>query len=72
MKIILDVDNRRFEYETNPLPPERFAAVCKLVGAATGGAVLLVAIHMVGAWAIGAAVGALAMVGAYKLIKVSF
>ena len=72
MKIILDVDNRRFEFERDPLPPERFAVVCKLVGAAIGGAVLLVAIHLVGKWAIGGAVGALALVGLYKLLKASF
>lgn len=66
MKIILDVDNRRFEYETNPMPPERFAAVCRLLGAVIGGGVLLGAIALVGFWVIPWAVGA------YKLIKAGF
>lgn len=39
MKICLDVEDKHFEYEANPLPPERFSAVCKLVGTAIGGAV---------------------------------
>lgn len=69
MKIRLDVDNRSFEYEREPMPPERFSAVCKLAGAAIGGAVLLGAVRMVGIWAIVWAVGALVAVGLYKLLK---
>ena len=69
MKIRLDVDNRSFEYEREPMPPERFTAVCKLARAAIGGAVLLGAVRMVGIWAIVWAVGALVAVGLYKLLK---
>ena len=69
MKIRLDVDNRHFEYETEPMSEDRFNALCKLAGAAIGGAVLLGAIHMVGFGAIPWGVGALVAVGLYKLMK---
>lgn len=69
MKIKLDVDSRVLEYEREPMSPERFSTVCKLVGTAIGGAVLLGAIHMVGFWAIPWAVGALVAVGLYRLMK---
>lgn len=69
MKIRLDVDDRHFEYETEPMSPERFSIVCKLVGTAISGAVLLGAIHMVGFGAIPWGVGALVAVGLYRLIK---
>lgn len=68
MKIRLDMDDRHFEYETEPMSPERFNALCKLVGAAIAGAVILGAIHLVGFWAIPWAVGALVAVGVYKLL----
>lgn len=32
MKIRLDVDNKVFEYDQEPMPPERFNALCKLAG----------------------------------------
>ena len=48
MKIKLDIENRAIECEREPMPPERFNAVCKLAGAAIGGVVLLVGVHMVG------------------------
>ena len=57
------------EVERNPMPPERFKAVYKLVSAAIGGVVLLGAIHMIGAWAIAWSVVALVMVGIYKVIS---
>lgn len=69
MKIKLDVDSRVLEYEREPMSPERFSTVYKLVGTAIGGAVLLGAIHMVGFWAIPWAVGALVAVGLYRLMK---
>ncbi len=69
VKIRLDVEGKVFEYEREPMPPERFSAVCKLAGAAIGGAVLLGAVRMVGIWAIVWAVGALVAVGLYKLLK---
>ena len=68
VKIRLDVEGKVFEYEREPMPPERFSAVCKLAGAAIGGAVLLGAVRMVGIWAIVWAVGALVAVGLYKLL----
>ncbi len=69
MKIKLDVEDKHFEYETTPLPPERFSALCKLAGAAIGGVVLLGAVHMIGVWAVAWAVGALVAVGLYQLMK---
>ena len=69
MKIKIDIDGRHLEYETDPMPPERFKAVCKLVGAAIGGVVLLCAVHMVGVWGLVWAVGALVAVGLYKIMK---
>lgn len=69
MKIKIDVDDRHFEYEREPMPKERFCVLCKLAGAAIGGAVLLGAIRMVGVWAIAWAVGALFLVGLYKVMK---
>ncbi|MBD5168891.1 MAG: hypothetical protein HDT20_02005 [Oscillibacter sp.] len=54
--------------EPVPLPPERFEAVCKLAWATVGGAVLLGAVHMVGVWAIGGALGALLLRGLYETL----
>ncbi len=70
MKITLDRtrDDVHMEVERDPMPPERFKAVCGLVGAAIGGAVLLGAVHLVGFWAIPWAAGALVAVGLYKLM----
>lgn len=68
MKIRFERGDTAFEVERDPIPPERFAAVCKLAEAAIGGAVLLGAIHMIGAWAVAWAVGALVLVGLYKMI----
>lgn len=67
MKIKLDIENRSIECEREPMPPERFSAVCKLAGGAIGGVVLLVGIHMVGTWAIGGALVALLFYGLYHL-----
>ena len=67
MKIRLDVEDKHFEYETTPMSPERFKVVCKLVGVAICGVVLLVAIRLVGAWAIGGAVAAQVLYGLYGL-----
>lgn len=71
MKITLDRngDDVHLEVERDPMPPERFKAVCKLVSAAIGGAVLLCAVHMVGIWGLVWAVGALVAVGLYKIMK---
>lgn len=68
MKIKLDIENRAIEYEREPMPPERFSALCKLVKTAIGGVVLLVGIHMVGTWAIGGALAAMLFYGFYHLM----
>lgn len=67
MKIKLDIDKRTVEYEREPMPLERFNAVCKLAGAAIGGVVLLAGVHMVGTWAIGGALVAMLFYGFYHL-----
>lgn len=69
MRITIDRigDDVRLQLERDPMPPERFNAVCKLAGAAIAGAVLLGAVHLVGFWAIPWAVGALVAVGLYKI-----
>ncbi len=69
MKIRLDVDDKHFLYETDPMPPERFKAVCGLVGAAIGGAVLLGAVRMAGFWVIPWAAGVLIVAGLIRLMK---
>lgn len=68
MKIKLDIENRAIEYEREPMPPERFNAVCKLVKAAIGGVVLLVGIHVADVWAIGGALVAMLLYGFYHLM----
>lgn len=71
MKITIDRngDDVHMEVERDPMPPERFKAVCKLAGTAIGGVILLGAIRMIGAWAVAWSVGALALVGIYKVIS---
>lgn len=68
MKIRLEHDGTVFEVERKPMPLERFTALCKLAGCAIGGVVLVALVHMVGIWAIAWAVGALVLVGLYKII----
>ena len=67
MKITWKHGDRSIEFERQPIPQERFAALCKLAGAVIGGVVLLVAVHEVGIWAIAWAVGALVLVGLGKM-----
>ncbi len=69
MKIRLDVDDKHFEYERDSMPPERFTALCKLAGAAICGGVLLGAVRMIGAWGAAWGVGALLLVGLFKVIQ---
>ena len=69
MRITWKHGDRSVEFEHQPMSPERFNALCKLAGAAIGGGVLLVAVRMVGIWAIVWAVGALVLVGLYRLIR---
>lgn len=72
MKIKFDFGGKVFEFEKEPMMQERFSAVCKLAGAAIGGGVFLGIVHLVGFWAVPWAVGDLALVGAYKLLKAGF
>ena len=53
MKIKLDIENRTIECEREPMPPERFSALCKLVGA----------------WAVGGALVAMLFYGLYQIMK---
>ncbi len=71
MKIVLDRtgDDVHMEVDRDPMPPERFTALCKLAGGAIGGLSLLLAVRMVGVWALPWAAGALLLVGLYKLIR---
>lgn len=72
MKIKLRHGDTFFEFERHPMPPERFNALCKLAGAAIGGVVLLVSIHMIGVWAVAWAAGILLMYGFYQLFREGF
>lgn len=69
MKIHLEYNGTVFELERRPMPESRFRALCILALAAIAGGVLLGLVHMVGAWAIAGALGALGMVGVYKAIQ---
>jgi len=69
MKIRLEHNGTILEVERRPMPESRFRALCALGFAAIAGGVLLGLVHMVGAWAIAGALGALGMVGVYKAIQ---
>lgn len=62
MRVHLEHNGTIFDYEREPMPTNRFRAVCGLI-------TLLGAVHAVGLWAVVWAVGALVAVGAYKLIQ---
>ena len=70
MKITIDRngDDVHIEVEREPMPESRFRALYTLLLAAIGGVVLLGAIRMIGAWAIAWSVGALVLVGIYRII----
>lgn len=68
MKIVWKHGGRTIEFERQPMPPERFAAVCKLAGAVIGGLVLVALVRMVGTWAIAWAAGVGLAVGFGKLM----
>lgn len=63
MKITWRHGDRSIEFEHQPMPPERFTALCKLAGVVIGGAVLLALVHMLDVWGLVWAVGALVLVG---------
>ena len=69
MKIRLEHNGMALDIEREPVPLERFRALCKLAGAAIGGVVLVALVHMVGVWAVAWAVGALVAVGLYKVFE---
>ena len=62
MRVHLEHNGTIFDYEREPMPTDRFWAVCGLIA-------LQGAVHAVGVWAIAWAVGALVAVGGYKLIQ---
>ena len=72
MKIHFEHKSTAFTLESTPMEPERFNALCKLAVAAVGAGVSLGAVALIGFWAIPWSVGALTLVGVYKLIKESF
>ena len=65
MKVKWKHGDRSVEFERQPMPPERFNALCKLAG----GGMLLGAVRMVGFRAIVAAVVCLILVGLGKAGK---
>lgn len=68
MKITWKHGDRSIEFERQPMSPERFSVLAKLVGAVIGGVVLLAAVHEVGTWAIAWAAGVGLAVGFGKLM----
>ena len=71
MKITIDRngDGVHVEVEREPMPESRFRALCTMLLAAIAGGVLLGAIRMIGAWAVAWSVGALALVGMYRILS---
>lgn len=67
MKITWKHGDRSVEYEHQPMKEGRFRALCKLAWGVIGGAVLLVAVRMVGFSAIAAAVVVAVLVGLGRL-----
>lgn len=72
MRIRIEHNGKSFEYERTPMKEERFFALCKLVGLAIGGIVLLGLTQLVGTWAVGGAVAAYVLTGVYRLMKDDF
>lgn len=68
MRVTWKHGDRSIKFERQPMPPERFAVLCKLAGAAIGGLVLVALVRMVGTWAIVWAVGVVLIVGFGKLL----
>ena len=72
MKITWKHGDRILELEHQPMPPERFASLCKLAGAAIGGIVLVAIVHMLGLFGLIWSLAGLVAYGGYKLIKGGF
>ena len=68
MRIRLEHNGTVFEFERRPMEIGRFTVLCKLAGAAVGGAVLVALVHMLGVWGIVWPVGVLVLIGLYKLM----
>ena len=68
MRIRLEHNGTVFEFERRPMEIGRFAILCKLAGAAVGGAVLVALVRMLGVWGIVWPVGVLVLIGLYKLM----
>lgn len=64
MRIIWKHGDRSLEIEHHPMPEGRFRALSTI-----SGGVLLALVHMLGVWGLAWAVGALALVGVYKIIQ---
>ena len=69
MKIRLEHNGTVFEFERQRMEIGRFAILCKLAGAVIGGAVLVALVRMLGVWGIVWPVGALALIGLYKMMQ---
>lgn len=67
MKITWKHGDRSIEFERQPMKEGRFRALCGLAWGVIGGAVLLVAVRMVGLIAIVAVLVALVLVGLGRL-----
>lgn len=72
MKIHLELFSVVIEYKRTPMEPERFTALCKLAGAAIGGAVLVALGYLLGTWGIFWPLLVLVLAGVGKLIKGGF
>ena len=68
MGIRLEHNGTVFEFERRPMEIGRFTVLCKLAGAAVGGAVLVALVRMLGVWGIVWPVGVLVLIGLYKLM----
>lgn len=72
MKIHFEHKSTVFEFEQPPMTQERFAVLCKLAGGAIAGGVLVALVYMEGIWPIVWAVGALVLVGLYRMMVEGF
>ena len=72
MKITWKHGGRTIEFERQPMPQERFTALCKLAGGVIGGAVLLALVRMLDVWGLVWTIGALVLVEFYKAFKNGF
>lgn len=72
MRIRLERNGTLFELERRPMEIGRFALLCRLAGAAIGGAVLVALVHMLGLWGLIWSLVGLVLVGVYRLIRGGF